>query len=167
MALSGLYCCRAMFASAMVSKSLGVCIAFSIGLTMVYPDATKATFLFYFLVLLSFLLLFAISASNAWAGPLPQSVTDTPTREPLFKTSDHGSYFEYCMPRGNANELGYGYSGGDVAGSVQWLYSDARCLWRRPLHCQSIHFGCQSLKRWSQGRRRHVKQCRRVVRTVT
>jgi hypothetical protein len=37
-----------MFASAMVSKSLGVCVAFSIGLTMVYPDATKATFLFLF-----------------------------------------------------------------------------------------------------------------------
>jgi|MudIll2142460700_1097286.scaffolds.fasta_scaffold587981_2 hypothetical protein len=42
------YIVGAMFASAMVSKSLGVCVAFSIGLTMVYPDATKATFLFLF-----------------------------------------------------------------------------------------------------------------------
>lgn len=46
----------------------------------------KRRFYFYSLVLLSFLLLFGISTSNVWAGPLLQSVTDTPTREPLFKT---------------------------------------------------------------------------------
>ncbi len=42
------YIVAAMFAGAMVSKALAVSVAFSIGLTMVYPDVTKATFLFLF-----------------------------------------------------------------------------------------------------------------------
>ncbi len=44
------YLVGAMFAGAMVAKSLGVVVAFSLGLLMVYPDAEKATFLFLFLV---------------------------------------------------------------------------------------------------------------------
>ncbi len=36
----------AMYVSAMISKALGTCIAFCLGLALVYPDATKATFLF-------------------------------------------------------------------------------------------------------------------------
>jgi hypothetical protein len=35
----------AMYVSALVSKALGACIAFCLGLALVYPDATKATFL--------------------------------------------------------------------------------------------------------------------------
>ena len=36
----------AMYVGAMISKSLAACVAFCLGLSLVYPDATKATFLF-------------------------------------------------------------------------------------------------------------------------
>lgn len=40
----------AMFCGALVSKSLAAVIAFSVGLSLVYPNETKATFLFIFLI---------------------------------------------------------------------------------------------------------------------
>jgi hypothetical protein len=36
----------AMYAGALVAKALGAVVVFALALTMVYPDANKATFLF-------------------------------------------------------------------------------------------------------------------------